>query len=610
MKKIWVFLGLMIFILSMVACEKETPPPPPSIPGADVPVGQAIAGIDLPNWATEPDNTFVIVEPEEGYFELAADETGDLKVRVQGIGPNDFVFKIGYMCQAPCIPPNQFNWEPFYFEGPEYSEYWLKGGNASAELTIDRDNFRIGENYLVAYACKLLEGGWDCNNDEEVDTNQNGPKFMLLPFDVYAKCVDSDDGIVYDAKGTIEGVDDEYNIYDDETDECTSDKILKEYYCNLPMEPSGDCIKTMSCKKISGGWGLPSNTYTCGGWLGSKTCQQNSDCWYCSNNPGTSCTANEDCEFEVFARVETLTRNCLNDEVCFDGTCLDVPFYNKESPSKNNPLTTEKVEVPEKIQLSTTESVDLDISTDFELVFSQFQFGDSYSFDEDETVSFVQTVQDFGYCIAEECEVITSFEDMVIKGCGGEWSRSCKTDADCNYCSGGLGMSCSNDADCQITEGYEGGWILGNASKTLTFDAGSTVAELESDLNGTGLEFGTNSLFVYGCDADSPWNCNGEKWTKKNVMIIPPCVDFDGNDTGTKGTVQGMYSGGTLEVEGVEDECVSTTPRASTVKEYVCVEDTNGFVYIDSVEVDCTVDEICFNGACEAYTPPPTPPQI
>ncbi|MFC1801578.1 hypothetical protein ACFLZB_03875 [Nanoarchaeota archaeon] len=602
MKKLWMFLGLMIILSLIVGCGKEdTPPPPPDLPGVDLPIGQAAAGYTYAGsgWA-DPAGTFEIVNPESGYFELGIGESGQLDLSIVDIGPNDWILRFGYaaVCDEPPCTADETRWEQFEFIGQVYDQYWLKGANATAEIEIAREDYNFGENYVIAYVCKKISGGWDCNNDGQVDGSGEN-QYMLLPFDLYYKCAETDGGRELGMPGTIEGVDDDFNIYSETADECTSETSLKEYYCNMPMDSEGECSVGQSITIDLPDWlGGGSNSYC----MPAGTYP---DCRYCSNNPAVSCTSSEDCDFEV-------EKECDYNEICMDGACVDLPFFNEDSPSKDNPAGADKVNVTDKIQLSATEEVDWTIGTSYDILFSRFQFGDDmYDFDETEAREFAHGTVNYGNCGSiGSCQVISSVGGYTIKGCGGNWYHSCTTDADCKRCSR-VGIPCQNDGDCSMEEGFPGGWIIGSGSKTFTFDPYPLSWLIEGEIEEVGLNFGPNSLLVYGCDKNGPWNCHSNKWTKKDVKIIPPCIDDDALDTSTRGTSYGMYlDSGLVESEGVEDECISTTPQASKVREYACTTDEDGYVYLDDIEVDCTIDEICFLGACELYVPPPGPPTI
>ena len=150
-----------------------------------------------------------------------------------------------------------------------------------------------------------------------------------------------------------------------------------------------------------------------------------------------------------------------------------------------------------------------------------------------------------------------------------------------------------------------------NAGKTLSFDSQTTVADYHTELENIGLDFGGNFLYVYGCDkAATGWDCHGQEWTQKAVILVPPCIDSDdGQDQTTQGKVTGMTEDGASfiveETVDYTDYCVSTGVNNSIVKEFYCEANDDGTVVIKSQNIDCAEGETCFLGQCEAYEVPP-----
>ncbi|MCK4589823.1 MAG: hypothetical protein KAT77_05235 [Nanoarchaeota archaeon] len=610
-------IGLTVLILFVVACQ-PTPPPPPGF-SEFAPLGKATEAIGS-HQVVDGGDTFMITAPEDKVFLLGPDEDGILKVETNGVETDDFVWGGFYTCPKGCDPDDINTYVGHQVTGNFFDEVWTKGSDVFAEITINRDNYEFGEHIVIGYVCKLIERGlftssWDCNADGEADTAENPPALLADYFKHYPDCEETDNGNDKATKGTITGIDADDNIYDAEPDTCYTDTMVNEYYCNLPMEPSGYCVGTATCAPFLSGFpkvchynGVPSGT----------SCAVASDCYYCSNNQGIPCTSNADCQFDdIFPQVSQTITVCDSGDVCFDGACEDVPFLNQAAPSKDGAVSADKVTAPSIVQLSTTAEVELEIDTTHDIIFSVFNFGQDYDFDETEAVSFAQTTQNYGSCITGTCQTI-NINGFTAKGCGGNLFFPCQTNADCGRCSVS-GTGCAQNSDCVITSGFDGGWIMANAGKTLSFEPQSTVKahqealrgdDDDDDDQGIGLDFGGNFLYVYGCDMNSGWDCHNQKWTQKPVILVPPCIDSDdGQDQTTQGKVTGMTEDGASfiveETVDYTDYCVSTGVNNSVVKEFYCEANDDDTVVIKSQNIDCAEGETCFLGQCEVYEVPP-----
>ncbi|MBT3303982.1 hypothetical protein HN592_01875 [Candidatus Woesearchaeota archaeon] len=159
MKKI--MLSLIVCVcLFLVGCSNDLPPEPGAIGGSDdLTVGGAIS------YATSSFGPpYDINEGNENIFSLASyvitltagDTTADVDVNVDH--DDGFIYKYGYYYTFD-------GWEQFTFsESTVGSSNWIRD-SASVELDIDVDDLDEGQNFVVAYSCKLYGGSWKCGCD-------------------------------------------------------------------------------------------------------------------------------------------------------------------------------------------------------------------------------------------------------------------------------------------------------------------------------------------------------------------------------------------------------------------------------------------------------------
>jgi len=160
MKKI-ILISFLVVGLFLIGCAKETSdfPPAPSNPGdSSTNDGGALAGqafgANLENEGyANPRHNFIIVDEKEAYV------FGDnLEVKVQN---EDLVWPKGMFINKN----NQ--WQEFTFKGQKLADpdgnVWIKG-EASMSKTIISDEFSYEvDNAIIAYACSLVDGAWDCH---------------------------------------------------------------------------------------------------------------------------------------------------------------------------------------------------------------------------------------------------------------------------------------------------------------------------------------------------------------------------------------------------------------------------------------------------------------
>ncbi len=158
MKKIMIIF--MMFLV--VACSNTDLPPEPGAPGG-ITVGQASASL------SEVDSNYVVPDNK---LTLSSDELeflvsgGNLPL-VTEIDYDAFVWKDGYILKNGA-------WEKFSFDEDDYKETNWIIGTASKTLILSKQDFPEDEHYVIAYACKKNDAGWDCNDG----------KWMLYPFEV------------------------------------------------------------------------------------------------------------------------------------------------------------------------------------------------------------------------------------------------------------------------------------------------------------------------------------------------------------------------------------------------------------------------------------------
>jgi len=135
----------LLVLLALAGCQGQDLPPVPPPPGGQVGVGGAIAGMaGFPSWAAKPEG---ITAPPSTRFGAS------IEVTVAGF---DIVYQTGYVLSKQGV------WQPFSLSGTE-SQGWIEG-NARAEIVVEKDVFRQGENYAIVYACRSVQGAWECHD--------------------------------------------------------------------------------------------------------------------------------------------------------------------------------------------------------------------------------------------------------------------------------------------------------------------------------------------------------------------------------------------------------------------------------------------------------------
>ena len=165
MKKIFLTLIVMLFLLGCQIQEGqkegyEDLPPPPPMPGGQAVYGIGMAGhsASMPPWATTPKN--MGLNPKEAF----PGNTLTLKIFEQ------YIYKDAYYFNQQTK-----TWESIALFGPEKTGDWIKN-SAATSMTAD-EKFTQGENYVVVYTCKKIAKQWSCNNN----------KWMLTTFNVKEK---------------------------------------------------------------------------------------------------------------------------------------------------------------------------------------------------------------------------------------------------------------------------------------------------------------------------------------------------------------------------------------------------------------------------------------
>ncbi|MBI4146045.1 hypothetical protein HY489_01775 [Candidatus Woesearchaeota archaeon] len=138
---------LALFVVFLLACTPGLPPPPP-VPGqTGGGYGHAVA---MPGYA-DPSNR-LLVSPAE--IAIPSGQSGKIEVSVK----QDFVYKSGYVMRNG-------QWSLVDFEGERVPNTdWLRSGKAV--LTLSSSELREGDNFVIAYGCSQIAGGWDCNGNK------------------------------------------------------------------------------------------------------------------------------------------------------------------------------------------------------------------------------------------------------------------------------------------------------------------------------------------------------------------------------------------------------------------------------------------------------------
>lgn len=324
MKKICLISGLVILLMFLVSCE-QGPPLPPGLPGEASPVGSAAGYLQgKENWATIARGTFnlEVAEPKDSIFNLKVGDNKKLTMRIDA-QPGDYILRYAWNCKDNCDQNVQSTYSYFDLHGPDsakYTQYWFKfeePGMAEGQFDVSREHFRLGDNFIAAYACRKMGWGkWDCNNDNLTDDADNGPKYMLQTFKVYPVCEDSDGGQDYNKAGLISGVDNTGKVYNNEMDSCLSATSLKENYC-VDGKPNFEYQIIMSAQ------------YTCG-----------------LSNPA----------------------------VCLYGACVNLPTETVDYRHGSLQEEDAKISVPTKVQLRTN-GASLPVRVSHDVAYKQLHFG-------------------------------------------------------------------------------------------------------------------------------------------------------------------------------------------------------------------------------------------
>jgi len=155
MKKI---LAILLILALLIGCQhtenkkksNEDLPPTPPMPGggATVGIGRAILGA-IPPWAVQARR--MEIDPAEVFVG---------KPVTLRLYEYDYIYKDAYVFNQ-----KTHQWEKISLFGAKRKGDWIQG-TAATSINAETNKFRLGENYVVAYACNKISGRWNCNDNK------------------------------------------------------------------------------------------------------------------------------------------------------------------------------------------------------------------------------------------------------------------------------------------------------------------------------------------------------------------------------------------------------------------------------------------------------------
>ena len=272
MKIMKLFLVCLVCVsLLLMSCATSDLPPEPPAPGktggqSDL-AGQAYDET-LEEYA-DPVSKLII---SKDYIEY-----GDELV-VKGVD-EDYWWRFGHFTNDEAIENMGGNlvWQDVEYLGDVPIQNWFKG-SIGVSIPITTENFPLGINYLVAYACSRVEGEWDCHGDQWM-----AHYFKVLPKELPLEPIDQAE----EDEPTLQQL------------ECSTDEHCAE----------GQLCVNFNCK-----WPEPEPEPV-------FICEQSIDCpdnLVCKNS---MCVEMINCEFD---------HECPENNACFGGECLELPPEPKD----------------------------------------------------------------------------------------------------------------------------------------------------------------------------------------------------------------------------------------------------------------------------------------
>ncbi len=164
MKK-YLLIIVLVVMFFMSGCGQEEYPDEPGEIGASgsdsgIAAGQAYASYSQYGFAPPIDvfnsNQLVFeIDPNVHYIEIGTeDDLIDIQINVDQ--DDGLIYKYGYYFSK------DGNWRQFEFpQTTAAGTNWIKN-KGSVELSLNKEVFDIGKNFIVAYSCEKYEGEWKC----------------------------------------------------------------------------------------------------------------------------------------------------------------------------------------------------------------------------------------------------------------------------------------------------------------------------------------------------------------------------------------------------------------------------------------------------------------
>ncbi len=241
------FLSLLFLLLFLLSCAVlEDLPPEPGDPGT-ITRGSTLAGQAASVFKEYAPPVTIRLEDLEG--NLGGDNIGIVPGSQSDISV--IIDKSEHICYIKgYVTDKNGQWRGYEFSGIRIgNSNWLQGkenlyGCGHGNIPVGLEEFKAGENYLVAYACTKIKGQWDCH----------GNKWMLKPFMITVisrSCQTNDDcppelGFCEQGTGTCVSLPEEPTI--------TSEKGLWCYYLdsNGKQLPTGTSWEQALASRYSG----------------------------------------------------------------------------------------------------------------------------------------------------------------------------------------------------------------------------------------------------------------------------------------------------------------------------------------------------------------------
>jgi len=167
---------LAAVIILLFGCAESELPPEPGAPGdTSVPIGGATEYSDAYGSPFDPQTgeQFFFLDP------MLLTVTPGLEKETINVNveyPSALIYYRGYVYSKQ-------GWKEFFFDEPRYKDSsWIRD-SANVDVGLQISDFYEGENYVVIYACKLVNGEWKCGWDGADKNYRWSLNSFILRFD-------------------------------------------------------------------------------------------------------------------------------------------------------------------------------------------------------------------------------------------------------------------------------------------------------------------------------------------------------------------------------------------------------------------------------------------